>query len=171
MARYLNEPRGPSGLTSISYKLNQRSNFQYLSSNIFKTFKLLCTNLYTSSGKRCSQVLKSTKMFLSHITCFYFITGMQHERHGISNHKQLDCWSNCLIRLTLEVTSKIDYDIIGPLSGNSPLTSGFPSQMVSDNIAIISIPYCHHIDDIFSLGNTYLTLKCKTWSRHQGPRC
>ena len=51
---------------------------------------------------------------------------MLHEHRGLSNHQQLDCLINSLVRLISKKTSRLH--ITGLLEGNAPVTEGFPSQ-------------------------------------------
>ena len=55
-----------------------------------------------------------------------FIT-VTHERHGVLNHRQLDCLFNSSIKLT---TKKTKRSITGPCEGNTSMTNEFPSQRV-----------------------------------------
>ena len=62
-----------------------------------------------------------------------------HDCHCISNHQQLDCLFNSLFRLASEKTS--NYCSTGYLCGNALMTSGFPSQKVS-NTEGVSMSWC-----------------------------
>ena len=72
------------------------------------------------------------------ITCIYFsnpcecFTG----RHGVSNHRRLDCLSNHLFRRISKKTSKVR--VTGLCEGNPPVATGFPSQRASnaENVSI-----------------------------------
>ena len=71
--------------------------------------------------------------------CMAFITVPSHERHGVSNYRQLDCLSNGLFRLRSKETSKLR--ITGPLWRES---GGFPSQRDS-NAESVSISRHYHV--------------------------
>ena len=64
------------------------------------------------------------------------------EHNGVSNHQRLDSLLNHLFRRRSKKTSK-PRDT-GLCSGNSPVTSEFPSQRVS-NAGIVSIWWRHHV--------------------------
>ena len=69
-----------------------------------------------------------------------------HERHGMSSHWQRCCLFNCLFRCTLKKTSTstlqtYNIQVTGPLWGNPPVTSGFPSQRAS-NVESVFTSYC-----------------------------
>ena len=61
-----------------------------------------------------------------------------HERHGVSNHRQLDYMFNSLFRLTSTKTPKLR--ISDPFwcksGGNPPITAGFPSRKASHHDVI-----------------------------------
>ena len=61
-------------------------------------------------------------------------------RHGVSNHQPYDCLLNRLFRRKSKKTSKLR--ITGLCAGNSPVTGGFPVQMVS-NAGNVSICWRH----------------------------
>ena len=64
------------------------------------------------------------------------------ERHGVSNHRRLDCLLNCLFRRSSKKTSKLR--ITGLCERNPPLTGEFPSQGAS-NAENVSIWRHHHV--------------------------
>ena len=64
------------------------------------------------------------------------------ERHGVSNHRRLDCLLSRLFRRTSKKTSKLR--ATGLCGGNPPVTGGFPSQRAS-NAENVSI-WCRHYD-------------------------
>ena len=66
--------------------------------------------------------------------------------HVISNHWQLNCLFNRLFRHTIKKTSKLN--ISGPLSGNLPITSGFPSQRAK-NAEHVSMSWHRHLMSLF----------------------
>ena len=59
--------------------------------------------------------------------------------HGVSNHHQLYCLFNCLIKLTIKKASKL-HALPAICEGNPPVTGGFPSQMAS-NAESLSTPW------------------------------
>ena len=63
------------------------------------------------------------------------------ERDGVSNHQPNDCLLNRLFSLRSKKTSKLR--ITGLCAGNSPVTSEFPAQKVS-NTENVSIWWRHH---------------------------
>ena len=56
------------------------------------------------------------------------ITLTSHDYQGISNHQQLDCLSNSLLRLISKRTSYQSSILLALYEGNPPVTSGFHSQ-------------------------------------------
>ena len=82
----------------------------------------------------------SSRLISVHIIQGYFlgtgqshqhhITVTSHERHVVSNHQHLDCVLNCLFKL---ISKKIPKTRVTGLSeGNTPVTSGVPSQRASN---------------------------------------
>ena len=63
------------------------------------------------------------------------------ERPGVSDFLQLECWFNSLFGLTAQIISKLP--ITATLWGNPPVTSGFPSQRVSNSESFL-IPWRPH---------------------------
>ena len=65
------------------------------------------------------------------------------ERHGVSNHRRLNCLLNRLFRRTSKKTSKLRFT--GLCEGNSLVAGGFPLQRVSkaENVLI----WWRHLDD------------------------
>ena len=63
------------------------------------------------------------------LTCHIRVT-LSHERHGVSDHRQLDRLFHGLFKLTTKETSKLC--ITGPLWKNPPVTDGFPTRMAND---------------------------------------
>ena len=76
------------------------------------------------------------------MSCPLSIIWPHNERHGISNHRRLDCLLNRLFRRALEKTSRLR--VTGLCEGNPPVTGGFPSQRASDT-ENISIWWRHHV--------------------------
>ena len=75
------------------------------------------------------------------ITWMIYIQVKSHQYHDISNHQQLNCLFNSLLRLTTHKTSQLR--INGRLQGESIGDCGFPTQGVSgeENISIL---WRHH---------------------------
>ena len=69
------------------------------------------------------------EVFEFSLTCHIRVT-LLHERHGVSDHRQLDRLFHGLFKLTMKETSKLC--ITGPLWKNPPMTDGFPSRMAND---------------------------------------
>ena len=63
------------------------------------------------------------------------------ERHGVSNHRRLDCLFNRLFMHRSKKLSKLR--ITGLCEGDSPVTGEFPTQMAS-NAENASISWRHH---------------------------
>ena len=63
------------------------------------------------------------------------------ERHGVSNHRRLDCLLNRLFRPRSKKTSKLR--VTGLCAGNTPVTGEFPTQRAS-NAENVSIWWRHH---------------------------
>ena len=62
-----------------------------------------------------------------------FITSLQwrhNGRNGVPNHQPHHCLLNRLFRRILKKAS--NFRVIGPVSGNSPVTGEFPAQMASN---------------------------------------
>ena len=76
---------------------------------------------------------------------------MSQERHGVSNHQQLNFSFNSLCRLTTEKSLKLTLLALGG-EGNPPITTGFPSQMIST------------AESVSQKGQEY---HFTTWWRHQ----
>ena len=76
----------------------------------------------------------------------------RHNEHdGASNHQPHDCLLNSLFRCRSKKTSKLC--VTGLCAGNSPVTSEFPTQRVS-NVENVSIWWCHHEMWAYCLGYT-----------------
>ena len=74
------------------------------------------------------------------LTIVYIALQWSHnERHGISNHRCLECLLTRLFRRTSKKTSKLHW----ALWGNPPVTGGFPSQRAS-NAENVPIWWRHH---------------------------
>ena len=58
------------------------------------------------------------------------ITVTSHERHGVSNHRQIDYWFNNLLRLTTKKTPELH--ITGPSGGSPSVTRGSPHSRASN---------------------------------------
>ena len=65
------------------------------------------------------------------------------ERHGISNHRRLDCSLNRLFRHRSNKTSR--FHVIVLCEGNSPVTSEFPAQRTR-NTENVPIWWRHHVE-------------------------
>ena len=64
------------------------------------------------------------------------------QRHGITNHRRLNCLSNRMFRRRSNKTSKLR--VTGLCEGNSPLTDEFPAQ-ISCNAENVSISWRYHV--------------------------
>ena len=69
------------------------------------------------------------------------LQGRHNERHGVSNHRRLDCLLNRMCRSRSKGTPKLRST--GFCEGNSPLTGEFPTQRAS-NAEKVSIWWRHH---------------------------
>ena len=80
---------------------------------------------------------------LKAVNVTHFTLQWHHNEHnGISNRQHLDCLLNRLFRRRSKKTSKLH--VTGLCDGNPPVTSGFPSQRVS-NTENVSIWWRHHV--------------------------
>ena len=70
------------------------------------------------------------------------LQGRHNERHGISNHRPLDCLLSCLFRRRSKKISK--FRVSGLCEGNLPVTGEFPSQRAS-GAENASIWWRHHV--------------------------
>ena len=87
------------------------------------SFKKMCLKLSSANvGRFC---LSLNKQWVCTIT---FMTS--HERHCVSDDRQLDCFFSRLFRLRTKQTSKLRY-ILVLCEVNPPITGGFPSQRTS----------------------------------------
>ena len=90
----------------------------------------------------------------------------RHNGHdSVSNHQPHDCLLNHLFRRRSKKTSKLR--VTGLCAGNSPVTSEFPAQMVS-NAQNVSIWWRHHGWRCFSRVKSlthYSDVACSSWSR------
>ena len=59
----------------------------------------------------------------------YALQWCHNDRHGVSDHRRLDCLLNHLFRHKSKKTSKLR--VTGLCEGNTPVTGGFPSQKAS----------------------------------------
>ena len=63
------------------------------------------------------------------------------ERHGVSNHRRLDCLLNRLFRRRSKITTKLR--VIGLCEGNQPATSEFPAQRVRKCFSLMMSSWRH----------------------------
>ena len=84
------------------------------------------------SSQICDKMVTIFKLILLKENCsFQMALEWRHnERHGVSNHRLLDCFLNRLFRRTPKKTSK--RGVPGLREGNPPVTCGFPSQRASN---------------------------------------
>ena len=65
----------------------------------------------------------------------------KYERHGVSDHRELDCLFSSSSRLTTKKISKVH--VTGPLWGNPLVSNGFPAQMAR-RADSVSMSWRHH---------------------------
>ena len=84
------------------------------------------------------------------------------ERHGVSNHRVLDCLLDRLFRRRSKNTSKLH--VTGLCEGNSPVTGEFPAQKAS-NAESVSIWWRHHFLPKVSQRGSWLDMCHPTYRR------
>ena len=129
--RLLNKPswtqqKNTYSVMIILYNLAQRNFVIFHNAEIGEGCQKCCFRKYTETKRyHCARTVLTERLDMLSST----LQWSHNERDGVSNHRHLDCFLNCLFRRKSKKTSKLR--VTGLCEGNLPVTGGFPSQRAS----------------------------------------